>query len=104
MGRRKKVKEPTISEALDEIKEMSKRLDKSIIILEKFSGEFSLLTHLAYALKLDLEKMDEVGAIDLDEWPVADRLVKVLNKDDGLKFLKDYLSMDYIELLRKGLV
>tara|TARA_B100001564_G_C20231108_1_gene486113 strand:- start:133 stop:447 length:315 start_codon:yes stop_codon:yes gene_type:complete len=99
MGRRKKEKELSIDETIEQLSVIAKTLENSKTEIQKLHGEFTLLSHVAYALKTNLLKMDEVGAIDLDEWPVAKRLVNILSTDGGLKFALEGLSTPLLDAI-----
>ena len=74
-------------------------MENSKTQIQKLRGEYSLLSHVAYALRANLLNMDEVGAIDLEEWPVAKRLVKMLDKDGGMKFAIEGLSTPLVDAI-----
>lgn len=99
MGRRKKEKELSIDETIEQLSVIAKTLKKSKTQIQKLRGEYSLLSHVAYALRINLLKMNEAGAIDLEEWPVAKRLVKMLDTDGGMKFAIEGLSTPLVDAI-----
>ena len=99
MGRRKKEKELSIDETIEQLSVIAKTLENSKTEIQKLCGEHSLLSHVAYALRINLLKMDEVGAIDLDDWPVAKRLVNMLDTNGGLEFALEGLSTPLVDAI-----